>query len=74
MAEKTALDPIHLESGLAEAEKVGIKPGTNGMMLVGYCLGRWAKGEEKLAERTAVGMGIDLTTWRRILAAARAHA
>lgn len=63
------VDAIDVGAGVAEAKLIGYTE-PEMIMLVAYCLGRWAKGEEKLAERTALGMGIDLTSWYRILAAA----
>lgn len=72
MRETTALDPINVEAGLAEAYLIGYSPNTNGSMLIAYCLERWAKGEEKHAEKTALGMGLDVTAWYRILAAGMA--
>lgn len=66
------LDDVNVQAGVAEARKIGYTSG-NEVMLVDYCLSRWAKGEEALAESTALHLGIDLTSWYRILAAARAH-
>jgi hypothetical protein len=40
------------------------------LMVIEYALMRHARGEEDGAERTALSGGIDLTTWRVILAAA----
>jgi hypothetical protein len=67
------VDELNIEAGVREAELIGYDDG-NMKMLAAYCLGRHAKGEEDLAQRTAIGMGINLTSWYRILAAARAHA
>lgn len=65
------VDVINVAAGVAEAKKIGyVEPDM--VMLVEYCLGRWAKGEESIAERTAIGMGIDLTCWFRILGASMA--
>lgn len=47
------------------------------VMVVDYALRRWARGEETAAERGAIDRtfyGIDLTSWRRVLAAACAAA
>jgi hypothetical protein len=63
------LDRIDVEAGVVMARRIGYSS-RNEIMLVEYCLSRWAKGEEHLAESTAIHMGIDLTSWRMILAEA----
>lgn len=62
------VDRVNVARGLREAVAAGYDD-ANSLMVVDYCLSRWAKGEEDLAEKTAISMGIDFTSWRRILAA-----
>jgi hypothetical protein len=68
------LDRIDVASGLRELGACGYsEPHT--AMVIEYALKRWARGEEDAAERGAIDRsfhGIDLTSWMRVLAAARA--
>ena len=70
------VDRVDVAAGLREMEACGYTdPHTR--MVIEYALQRWARGEEELAERTAIAKdlhGVNLTSWRRILAAARAAA
>lgn len=70
------VDALNIDSGMVEAKHIfrDAEDKGNMLMLADYCLSRWAKGEELLADKTAVDMGMDFTVWRRILAAARAGA
>jgi hypothetical protein len=65
------VDRVDAAAGLAEARVLGWSGGEAGMV-VEYALWRWARGEEEGADRTALSGGVDLTSWRRILAAALA--
>lgn len=70
------VDRIDVAAGLAELSACGwadASPETR--EVVRYALIRWAKGEEEAALRGAIDRnfhGIDLTSWLRVLAAARA--
>jgi hypothetical protein len=68
------LDRIDVVVGLQELTKCGyVEPETK--MVIEYALIRWARGEEAAAERGATDRsfhGIDLTSWYRVVAAARA--
>lgn len=69
-------DKINVQAGLAELRVCGYDH-PNTFMLIEYCLNRWAKGEEELAQKTAMATdlnGINYTSWLRVLAAARANA
>jgi hypothetical protein len=67
------VDKISVESGLAEAVKIGYDSAEDEMVVV-YALMRWARGEEDGAQRTMLSHGIDLTSIYRIVAAARSAA
>lgn len=70
------IDKLNIDSGMVEAKYLFRNTADSGnmLMLADYCLTRWAKGEEALADKTAIDMGMGLTAWRRILAAACAGA
>jgi hypothetical protein len=72
------LDSLDIEAGMRELVAAGY-PATEGErhMVIHYALQRWARGEEHAAERGAIDQsfyGIDLTSWRRVLARAMAAA
>lgn len=70
------VDKINVEAGLRELDRIGFKSKYT-IMVIEYQLQRWARGEEAQAERGAIDLqnhGIDLTSWRRVLAAAMAGA
>lgn len=68
------VDRIDVAAGLRELAAAGYTdPYTT--QVIQHALMRWARGEEEQAERGAIDRsfhGIDLTGWRRVLAAARA--
>ncbi len=68
------VDHIDCDAGLRELTACGYdEPKTR--MVIEYALMRWARGEEKEAQRGAIDRdfhGINLTCWIRVLAAARA--
>jgi hypothetical protein len=70
------VDRVDVAAGMRELTACGFtEPRTR--MVVEYALARWARGEEEAAERGAIDPtfhGIDLTSWRRVLAAALASA
>ncbi|MBB3752527.1 hypothetical protein FHT44_005039 [Mycolicibacterium sp. BK634] len=70
------VDKVNIRAGIAELEAMGFDdPYTREVVI--YALQRWQRGEEAAAERGAIDQtfhGIDLTSWRRVLAAAQAHA
>jgi hypothetical protein len=70
------VDKIDVRAGLIELEKCGYTdPHTR--MVIEYALMRWKRGEEEQAQRGAIDEtfhGINLTSWSRVLAAARAGA
>lgn len=70
------VDRIDVAAGLRELSAAGYAhPYTK--MVIEHALMRWQRGEEEQAERGAIDQsfhGIDLTSWRRVLAAARASA
>jgi hypothetical protein len=70
------VDRINVAAGLRELKACGYdEPET--VMVIGYALRRWARGEEEAAQRGAVDRsfhGINLTCWLRVLAAAMAWA
>lgn len=70
------VDRINYDAGLAELTKCGYTAPRIRQVIL-YALQRWARGEEAAAERAAVDhtfYGVDFTSWRRVLAAAVAHA
>jgi hypothetical protein len=70
------LDRIDVASGMRELAACGWRDASvETRMVVEHALMRWARGEEAAAERGAIDgsfHGIDYTSWRRVLAAARA--
>ena len=70
------LDRIDVESGLRELVACGYPPEEmETRFVIQYALQRWARGEEEAAQRGAIDKtfhGIDLMSWTRVLAAARA--
>lgn len=69
------VDRIDVAAGLRELMACGY-PTTEveRHYVIGYALQRWARGEEEQAQRGAIDRnfhGIDLTSWLRVLAAAR---
>jgi hypothetical protein len=70
------VDPINVGAGLRELIACGyLDPETH--MVIGYALQRWQRGEEEAAQRGAIDKGfhgINLTSWVRVLSAARAGA
>jgi hypothetical protein len=66
------VDAVNIEAGMRELAACGYdSPETR--LVIEYALARWARGEEAAAERGAIDQkwhGIDLTCWRRVLAAA----
>lgn len=70
------VDKIKVEAGLLELRKCGYDEART-IMVIDYALKRWMRGEEEQAQRAAIDKtfhGIDLTSWVRVLAAARAGA
>jgi hypothetical protein len=71
-----SVDRIDVAAGLRELKACGYsEPRT--VMVIEHALMRWARGEEEAAQRGAIDRGfhgVNLTTWVRVLAAARAHA
>lgn len=70
------VDKIDIAGGLRELAACGYS-GEYTRMVIIYALQRWMRGEEEAAERGAIDQtfhGIDFTSWRRVLAAARAAA
>ncbi len=68
------VDRIDVAAGLRELAAAGYT-GQHTTLVIEHALMRWARGEEEQAERGAIDRsfhGIDLTGWRRVLAAARA--
>jgi hypothetical protein len=65
-------DHVDIGAGLTELKACDwTDPHT--VMVINFALARWARGEEAAAERMAIDKsfhGIDLTSWRRVLAAA----
>lgn len=70
------VDALNFAAGLAELKLCGYEVAETEQVIL-YALQRWARGEEEAAERGAIDQafyGIDLTSWRRVLAAAMAGA
>jgi putative hemolysin len=67
------VDRIDVRAGLKQAASLGYGD-AHSQMVVEYALMRHARAEEEGAERTALSFGIDFTSWRICLAAARAAA
>lgn len=70
------VDLVDVQAGLRELEVMGYTdPYT--VEVIRYALRRWTRGEEEQAQRGAIDRsfhGIELTSWMRVLAAARAAA
>lgn len=70
------VDKIDLAAGLKTLKEIGYNdPRT--IEVINYNLIRWSKGEEAQATKAAIDKtfyGIDLTSWYRVLASARASA
>lgn len=69
------VDIICIESGLKELELCGYDCQFT-RMVIAHSLNLWRRGEESLAEKTAIDPefhGISLTSWYRVLAAAKAR-
>lgn len=68
------VDVVDVAAGMRELSACGYdEPETR--MVIEYALMRWARGEEKCAERGAIDSsfhGVSYTCWRRVLAAATA--
>ena len=70
------VDRINVEAGMSELSACGYDDQSTAMV-IGYALNLWRRGEEALAQRTAIDQahhGVDLTSWSRVLARARAAA
>lgn len=66
------VDPIDREAGLKMLDQLGWSDYRTAMT-IDYALWRWGHGEEEQAEKMAIDRseyGIDLTSWRMVLAAA----
>lgn len=66
------VDSVNVEVGLRELMACGYH-NSKTIMVIEYALVRWGRGEEEQADRGAIDStfhGIDLTSWRRVLAAA----
>jgi hypothetical protein len=71
------VDRIDIAAGLRELAACGYDDSAKTRLVIEYALQRWARGEEEAALRGAIDRtfhGIDLTSWVRVLAAARAAA
>lgn len=72
------VDKVDVAAGLRELQNCGWADASiETQMVVEHALVRWARGEEEAARRGAIDRsfhGIDLTSWLRVLAAARAAA
>lgn len=70
------VDRIDVAAGMRELSKCGYdEPHT--LMVIEHALMRWARGEEEAAAKMAIDHtfhGIDLTSWLRVMGAARAAA
>lgn len=70
------VDRVDIGAGMRELVAMGYRdPHT--VMVIEYALRRWAMGEEEAAQKGAIDKsfhGIDLTSWIRVIAAARAAA
>lgn len=70
------VDRVDIEAGLRELSACGYHEKCT-KMVIDFALARWARGEEEAAQRMAIDAsfhGINLTSWTRVLAAARASA
>lgn len=61
------VDKVDVAAGMAAAARFGYGSAEH-QMVTEYALMRHRRGEEDGAERSALSGGIDLTTWRVILA------
>lgn len=72
------VDAIDVSAGMRELVECGYpKTMECTHWVISYALERWARGEEEAAQRGAIDQsfhGIDLNSWLRVLAAARASA
>lgn len=72
------VDRIDVSAGMRELTACGYGfDGVETRCVIDMALRRWARGEEEAAQRMAIDKsfhGIDLTSWVRVLAAARAAA
>lgn len=64
------VDVLDIPAGIHQAVAFGYNTAEH-LMVVEYALMRRARGEEEGADRSALSGGIDLTSWRVILAAAQ---
>lgn len=67
------VDRVDVAAGMRQAAAFGYDDAAS-QMVMEYALMRHARAEEEGAERTALSGGIDFTSWRVCLAAARATA
>ncbi|OHU47257.1 hypothetical protein BKG82_26750 [Mycobacteroides chelonae] len=70
------VDKVDVAAGLRELALCGYKDAKT-RTVIEYALQRWARGEEQAAERGAVDQsfhGVDVGSWRRVLAAAMSAA
>lgn len=67
------VDRVNIIAGQEMASNFGYSD-EESQWVVWYALWRHRRGEEGGAERSALSGGIDLTSWKAILAAALAHA
>lgn len=68
------VDHIDIGAGMKMLAETG-HTDSRTVMVIEYALARWARGEEDAAEKGAIDQsfhGIDLTSWRMVLAAAQA--
>lgn len=71
------VDRIDVAAGLRELIACGYDDSAETQAVIEYALQRWGRGEEEAAQRGAIDQsfhGINLTSWLRVLAAARASA
>ena len=71
------VDKINVAAGIKMLKEVCGYTETETVMVIEYALRRWARGEEDQAQRGAIDKsfhGIDLTSWKMVLAAAMAGA
>lgn len=63
------VDRVDVAAGLKFGAAFGYDDAESQMVLE-YALMRWRRGEEDGADRTALSGGVDLTSWRAVVAAA----
>lgn len=72
------VDRVDVQAGMRALVECGYPATeTERHMVIAYALRQWARGEEEAAQRGAIDKsfhGIDLTSWIRVLASARAAA